>query len=589
MSSSRACMFLLIAACSLAPLQSGHARLVNNSTSAVEDIGPVTSKVDTSRYQELRYVAQSAASDQKGDGSALKPWRSISSALAQINDARASKRYAVLVGKGTYTGGTIAMKEYVDLYGGYEPSRWERDLFAQPSVLDGGGTQRVLIGADNCRLDGFVVKRGQVRGKGAGLLCAKVSPTIVNSIFTENRTLAPESWAPKELHEVANDGAAIACLDGASPTVERNLFTGNSTEVGRGAGIACDNKASPLISRNVFVGNTTGLNDSQRSSDGGAISVYDYSSPRVLDNIIAGNRALGSNDAGGIFVALWCSPLIAGNIIISNESTDDAGGIFMGGQKHHYSTPLDPLPPKDKFYGQIIGNIIMGNMNRSGNSGAMRVTMESRALIANNVIAENRGGPYLQRSEVELANNTIVDPVLLVETKEGLKPSVLINNIIWTNLDQKTVASVSYCDLKSAHPGEGNMSADPLFVDDSLQLTAESSAYDPARGHTRATLTGGRLKPNELARRVIRSGGKWGVVTFNDATTLTAWGDLSGEKILMIVPTYHLRADSPCIDRGTNAGAPDRDLEGNLRPANGGRSKTADIGAFEYISGKPGQ
>ena len=50
------------------------------------------------------------------------------------------------------------------------------------------------------------------------------------------------------------------------------------------------------------------------------------------------------------------------------------------------------------YSGLQSGFTIMGNRHRGSNSGAMRVTMESRALIANNVIAENKGGPYLQRS-----------------------------------------------------------------------------------------------------------------------------------------------------------------------------------------------
>ena len=33
--------------------------------------------------------------------------------------------------------------------------------------------------------------------------------------------------------------------------------------------------------------NLTGLNDPMRSSDGGAISVYDHSNPEILDNVIA--------------------------------------------------------------------------------------------------------------------------------------------------------------------------------------------------------------------------------------------------------------------------------------------------------------
>jgi hypothetical protein len=138
-------------------------------------------------------------------------------------------------------------------------------------------------------------------------------------------------------------------LNGASPQIENNLFVGNTTEVGRGGAVACHGKASPAIVRNVFLSNEAGQKDPMRSSDGGAISAFDHSHPEIRENLVIGNKALSRNDGGGIFVALWSSPVISGNLIVGNSATDDAGGLFVGGQEHRYGVPLDPVPPAAHF------------------------------------------------------------------------------------------------------------------------------------------------------------------------------------------------------------------------------------------------
>jgi len=100
-------------------------------------IGPQNATVAPGNYAQVRYVSQETGSDSSGNGSRTNPWATIDYALSQITDAGPSNTCALLVAKGTYAGATIEMKEYVDMYGGYSASGWDRDIFANRSILDG--------------------------------------------------------------------------------------------------------------------------------------------------------------------------------------------------------------------------------------------------------------------------------------------------------------------------------------------------------------------------------------------------------------------------------------------------------------------
>jgi hypothetical protein len=495
-------------------------------------LGPKTTTIELEKYQKIVYVSKNNGSDQHCDGSKTHPWSAIQFALAQLNGASPKERYAILVAEGVYAGETIQMKKHVDLFGGFDPSTWQRDIFQHRTVLSNEDTHRVVIAADSAQIDGFVMTKGRLRGKGAAILCDNVSPLITNNIFVHNTTLAPIPWNPKYRHEIGHDGGAIYCENGAAPTIANNLFVNNSTEVGRGAAIAMQSHCRGSIQNNVFIANQAGLSDPMRSSDGGAVSIFDWSNPVVENNVFLNNKALGENDAGALFVALWSSPIIRNNMFVGNECTDDAGALFVGGQEHRYDRPLDELPNPQQFFISISDNIFIGNSNPTRNSGALRFTMEARGEFRHNLTAHN-GGVYFQRCEATISNNLILDNFLLIETKTGLRPCLVKDNLIWGNFDVKTEAKLSNNRIlltKDEHQG--------IIQDEGLHLIAASSHFDRESHVTTFYMPNRNFRADDLAHRAIKAGERWGVIRSNDRHTISVWGDFSGEVEISILPSY---------------------------------------------------
>jgi len=463
---------IFVSVIGFALVSSGCGRATDTSivkTTQIKRPGIENTVVDTTLYQQIYYVSAQKGSDAHGDGSRISPWKSISHALLMMPLHAHHQKAALFVSHGNYNNSTLEMRAGIDLYGGFDENSWIRDIEKYTSVIDGNGKKRLVIAADNCRIDGFQLTGGEIRGKGAAILCAATSPVISNNVFTGNKTLGPAHWNPKYWHETANDGGAVYCTDGAAPRIVNNYFYRNRTENGRGAAIACDNKCRPEISRNVFIANHTGTDDPMRSSDGGAVSVFNRSYAKISGNIFLSNTADASNDAGGLFLALWTSAEITGNIFVDNEAADDAGGLFVGGQEHRYDAPLDPMPSEKDFYVTISDNIFIGNRNSSMNSGAMRFTMESRGEFRNNIVAQNNG-IYFQRSEVIVESNIILDNFLFIETKAGLRPGEINNNLIWADFTLDAPAKVLHNNLKPQFCDSMNFSEIPEFKNDQISL-----------------------------------------------------------------------------------------------------------------------
>jgi predicted outer membrane repeat protein len=495
----------------------------------VEAVGPRTTAVDFAAYAEVRHVSAKGADT--GDGRAARPWRTLAHALAEVKDASPSKRYAVLVAAGTYPLKSLRLKAHVDLYGGMSGDWKSRDLLRHRTILDGQKQERLLIGADPVRVDGFTLRGGRARGHGGAVLCERTSPVFTNNTFEDNATLVPPGYLRGIFHQIGAEGGAIACTLYASPRIENNLFVNNWTEIGGGAAIGMRTDSvrpkeeipGPNIRGNVFIGSRSGVADIDpdvkkryRSSNGGAISLSNYYA-EIENNLFIDNRAGGNGDGGGIYCEYEASPRIAHNHFVGNRAEDDGGSI--------YSMKLsEPIIERNVFTGSVGG-------------GSIRLSKHGRGIIKGNLIFANPGGGiYAGDSWAAIEENTIADNPgsgvgLRIQVAAYIRPSVVKRNIVRGNagtqiLLEDTEAVVEDNNVQGGFAGASNQDTAVTLDSAPRNLTISAIDFDPARGISSLTL--GAAVPGISAGRVIRLGERSCVVGSWTANRVQVWGDARG-------------------------------------------------------------
>jgi uncharacterized repeat protein (TIGR01451 family) len=151
-----------------------------------------------------------------------------------------------------------------------------------------------------------------------------------------------------------------------------------------------------------------------------------HSAPTIENNTISGNQALGVEGVGGALFIEESSVFIKNNVIVSNVAQRYGDGIYI-------KIPYGPQP-------QIINNTIVANRySDSDTHEGILVRGGVSPIIRNNIVALNgvgiRNYPY----------DTPAYPVLS-------------HNDVWGN------SVANYSDLS---PGTNDISADPLFVNQS--------------------------------------------------------------------------------------------------------------------------
>ncbi|MFB3787926.1 MAG: right-handed parallel beta-helix repeat-containing protein [bacterium] len=225
--------------------------------------------------------------------------------------------------------------------------------------------------------------------------------TIIDASGLENSAVVGANRALLDGFTVTGGNESRIKCTETSPTVMHCTIT-SSASLTNGSGVLCE-RSSPLFSYCIIAENHV------KELEGGGVQCSGLGSPKFLNCVIEDNSA---TKGGGIHCFAATTPLFMNCIIARNTATE--------------------------------------KMDNEPSGGGMHFVVEPPTLI-NCVITGNHG-----------------TGIVVVDDK-----ITIINSIIWNNSDKaifvgenmQEKARVSYSCIEGGWPGEGNIDADPLFMD----------------------------------------------------------------------------------------------------------------------------
>ena len=415
-------------------------------------------------------------------GSATFPYTTRFTAahsLAQVLTA-AGRGDSILVSSDTWSVTDTHIEKSVQIYGAWNSDFSSRDVVSAKSVMQ---VSPNLLVSEDVVLDGFVFEGGVGRRDigppvnavmGGAITVLQSELTVANCEFRNNSAQSDDA---------GNGGGAIFIKQGTL-NVSSSDFHDNLASNG---GAIYMYSSSGQFSNNSFTNNV--VDAGALSAFGGAVYLTSCLDVTLEDNVFGSNT--GAVKGGAIYAGSPISVAVSGGSLSNSDVSLEGGAIYsyggevsiedvlfdscsatVDGGAVRLDHPVSVAISGSSFLGCTTGqggtvtiDHGMTNINHnlfSGNDGLVSALMLidiTGGNVLGNTIADNLGlGPALLffNSSVEARNNIVANNAGIgISCGGAALPTLLYNDVF---------ASTGG-DYVGCAPGEGSISADPIFVD----------------------------------------------------------------------------------------------------------------------------
>jgi hypothetical protein len=541
---------------------------------------------------------------------------------------------------------TVDVKPGIELYGGFDGAEAfldQRDWTAHVTTLDGheyegGGNrvQTVVTTRGRNVVDGFVITGGYIEGFGSGVLMEGPDFTLANSTVRDN-----SSWGSGGIYSEIEFGTTVLkdstfsnnggiTLGYGDFTVQSCVFDHDSLSIGltdaglvsncffNGHGlvviggtvsisasiVTCEDSVGIRVLNGALVEITSSeiTNCTGSTTSGGGLDVVN-STVHVSDTVFAHNQ---SGWGGGAYLTYTAEDLgetTFTNCIFYDNHAVNAGDALWGRATVegcvfvNTTSLLGWMDVRDSVFFKTAmkacnDTTVHGSVFT--NSGAIATGVTS----FDNVVMSLGGLGCLGGDAIsDYTNCGYLDGTVAVSNVTQYGGTVYANS----GCDMQARGSILGTDLGgvtasysvTALAGEGNITADPLWVGDPASTGFLSDVYfDEGTFQTELTDDTASWEPGELAGLLVVTGGGAvvGYVAESEGTVIRAWGDLTADAAAgdaYEIIDLHLQAGSPAIDAGYGIGAAETDVEGNPRYDDPSATNAYDCGGdtdcVEYV------